>query len=68
MWQDIGTFLQLLAKNEYLAVVYDDATDIIVVQYEHNERIDAWGCANPVWMTSDEVELFDTFKDDCVEN
>ena len=54
MWKDITKFLEMLTKNEYIAVVYDDDTDIIVVQFEHNERTDAWGAANPVWITEEE--------------
>ena len=47
-------FLQILLGNEYLAVVYDDDVDIIVVQYEHNNRQDDWGSYNPYWITEDE--------------
>ena len=54
MWKDIAKFLQLLTKNDYVAVVYDDDTDIIVVQYNHDEHKDAWGVPNPYWITDDE--------------
>ena len=54
MWKDISNFLQILLSNDYLAVVYDDDTDIIVVQYEHNNKQDDWGSYNPYWITEDE--------------
>lgn len=57
MWKDISNFLQILLSNQYLAVVYDDDTDIIVVQYEHNNRQDDWGSYNPYWITEDEYYL-----------
>ena len=54
MWKDISTFLAILLKNDNIAVIYEDEVDIIVIQYEHDERIEAWGVANPHWITDDE--------------
>lgn len=54
MWKDIAKQLQLLIKNDYIAVVYDDDTDIIVIQYEHNEKHEGWGVSNPYWLTEEE--------------
>lgn len=54
MWKDISTFLAILLKNNNIAVIFEDEVDIIVIQYEHDERIEAWGLANPHWITDDE--------------
>lgn len=54
MWEDIKKLLNVLFANEYIAVIYQDEVGIVVVQFEHDERRDAWGCANPYWLTEDE--------------
>lgn len=56
MWQDIAKFLQLLTKNQYIAVVYDDDNDVIIIQYEHNEINEYWGDPNPRWLTDEEYD------------
>lgn len=61
MWKDIGTFLQLLVKNENVAVIRQEETDIIIIEYEHDENVDSWGCANPQWVTESEYyEMIDS--------
>ena len=62
MWQDIAKQLEILTKNNYVAIVYDDDVDIIVIQYEHDEHIEPWGCANPYWLTEEDVELLEQAK------
>ena len=52
MWKDITTFLQILFKQGMIAVVYDDDTDIIVVQYGYEDK--NWGDPYPYWLTEDE--------------
>lgn len=68
MWQDISEFLQILFQNEYIAVIYEEEVDIVIVQFEHSERLDAWGCANPYWITEEEYfdlrELKGDFEDE----
>lgn len=58
MWKDISTFLQMLFRNDNIAVVYDDDTDIIIVQYGHNNKVDDWGGYNPHWIDEDEYDDF----------
>ena len=36
----------------------DDDVGIIVIQYEHDETKEAWGCLNPHWMTEDKYWEF----------
>jgi len=55
MWADISKVLNILLKNDYITVVRDDDTDIIVIEFEHDEHKDAWGTVNPRWITDDEL-------------
>ena len=55
MWKDIATLLRIIVKNEHICEVYDDDTDIIVVNFGHDEKKDAWGCAYPHWLTEEEM-------------
>lgn len=55
MYADIGKFLKILFTNEQVAVVYEEEVGIIVVEYEHDERRDFYGIANPHWITEDEM-------------
>lgn len=33
LWEEVATILRILTKNEEICVVYDDDTDIIVIQH-----------------------------------
>lgn len=68
MWKDIGDFLYLLTKNKYVAVVYDDDVDIIVIQYEHDEKADPWGGPYPYWITQEEAWFIEDSFDTSSEN
>ena len=70
MWKDISAFLQMLFKNDYIAVIYDDDVDIVVIQYGHNENIEAWGVKNPVWVDLEDYEdyLFSKINKDVEED
>lgn len=63
MWKDISSFLQLLTKTNHIAVVYDDDADIIVIEFEHNERRDPMGYANPRWITEEEEWYLEQHKE-----
>lgn len=53
-WGYIAMFLQELMRNDYVATIMQDEVGIIAINYEHNERVDAWGCKNPYWLTEEE--------------
>lgn len=57
MWDDISTFIQILMRQNKIATIRQEERDIIIVEYENNERLNPLGCANPYWMT--EEEYFD---------
>lgn len=63
MWEDIARFLSTLMANEYIATIRRDEEGIFVIDYEHDESYDAWGCENPYWMTSDDHYDFECFKE-----
>lgn len=50
MWRDISSFIQLLVRNDYLAVIRDDDIDVIVVEYGHDENKEYWGCPRVEWV------------------
>ena len=55
MWHDIAQFIKLLLSNDYTMVIRDDDVNIIVIEYEHNELVEPWGCPNPHWFTEEEA-------------
>lgn len=59
MYDAIGKQIALLMKTENICVVYDDDTDIIVIEYEHNEKHDYFGVYQPMWLSPDEIEAIE---------
>ena len=57
MWEDITKFLVILMKNDQVAVIRDDDTDIIVIQYNHDEHKESWGSLNPYWITDEDYDV-----------
>lgn len=64
MYAAITKQLMLLMENDYVCKVYDDDTDIIVIQFEHNERKDFWGVSDLVWVTPEEAEMLEANRED----
>ena len=62
MWDDISTFIQVLMRQNMIATIRQEERDIIIVEYENNERLNPLGCANPYWMT--EEEYFNLIDDE----
>lgn len=61
MWNDIRDFMRMLMKNHQVCVIYDEGV-VVVVEYEHNESIEVFGCERPVWLSSDECELVEDYR------
>lgn len=61
MWQDISQFFQLLLKNEYMFVLYEDSADIVVIQYNYSINS---GLSDyvPRWITDDELYFLEDSK------
>lgn len=60
MWDDIGTFLRLLTKQGYTCKVYDDDTNIIVVEYDYSNP--EFGGPYLEWIENDEFDLIENYR------
>lgn len=54
LWYCVAEQLKLLCKAQYVATVYDDDNDIIVIKYSYKDE--AYGTPLPEWLTPDERE------------
>lgn len=63
MWKDISLFIQLLVRNNYLAVIRDDDVDVIVVEFGHDENKEYWGCPRVEWIEDSEDSDLNTYCD-----
>ena len=66
LFEVIGKQLQILLDSGYLAVVkYDEpGLGIVVIEFENNEKLDALGCYNPVWLNEEEEDfLLNNYKE-----
>lgn len=63
MYDAIGKQIALLMKTENICVIYDDDTDIIVIQYEHNEKRDYFGVYQPIWLAPHEIEAIELCRE-----
>ena len=57
MFEAIAKQLALLMENDYVCKVYDDDVDVIVIEFEHDEKRDAWGCDELCWLSPEEAEF-----------
>jgi hypothetical protein len=55
MYQAISKQLMILMENQYVCKVYDDDIDIVVLQFEHDEKKDYWGGMELRWLTQEEL-------------
>ena len=60
MWEDISKTLQILFRQGYKCEIYDDDVNIIVINYEYS---DGMGGPYLMWLTDDEAELVQNFRD-----
>ncbi len=63
MYNAIAKQIALLMENEYVCKVYDDDTDIIVIQFEHDNKKDDWGGEYLFWLTEEEVNLIERYRE-----
>lgn len=57
MWDDITAQLKILMRGEYILTMSME-DDLVVIDYDMDEFINAYGAANPVWMTAEQVSAF----------
>ena len=60
MWQDISDFLRILTKQGYACKLYDDDTNIIVVEYEYSNP--EFGGPYLEWLDDDELDLVENYR------
>lgn len=60
MWNDISTFLKLATKQGYVCKIYDDDTDIIVIEYWYAKP--DFGGPYLEWINDEEADLLDNFR------
>lgn len=58
LFKKVAAQLQILLEEKYIAVVrYDEpGLGIIVIEFEHDNNLDDWGNALPMWVTHEEAE------------
>lgn len=54
LWEKVGEQLKLLTEAGYICVVRDDDVNIIVIEFQHENR--ALGSAYPYWLYPEEEE------------
>ena len=66
LWHKVGEQLDLLTREGNICVVYNDdvSVGVVIIQYEHDDQHsgDGWGCANPYWLTPDDLDTL--YEDD----
>ena len=62
MFQAIAKQLALLMENEYVCKVYDDDIDIIVIEFDRDERICRYGGDELIWLSQDEIEALEDIR------
>lgn len=65
MFAAVAKQLAILMDNEYMCKVYDDDTDIIVIQYDYDTKKDsAWGGDELEWLTPEEMEVVENYREE----
>ena len=62
MFQAVAKQLALLMENDYVCKVCDDDTDIIVIEFDYDERRCRYGCDELVWLSQDEIEALEAIR------
>ena len=62
MFEAIARQLMILMENDYVCKVYDDDRDIIVIQFEENQRDEWMGLPELMWLTPEEVDVIEDYR------
>lgn len=63
MWDSISTFVQMLMKNNKVCSIHDEGV-VVVVEYEHDERIKCFGGPALCWLDEEEQELLYNYREE----
>lgn len=64
MFYAIAKQLAILMDNEYVCKIYDDDSDVIVIQFEHDNKKDDWGGEYLIWLTAEEMEVVENYREE----
>lgn len=64
MFEAIAKQLMILMENNYVCKVYDDDRDIVVIQFEDDQREEWAGLPTLMWLTDDEFEVIEDYRED----
>ena len=68
MYKDISDFTKMMLKYGNTCKVYLDDTNIVVVQFGHDEDREAWGSPKLEWITEEEAELLEDYRESVVSD
>ena len=60
LWKDVSDFLRLATKHGYVCKIWDDDTNIIVIEYSYKDP--EYGGPYLEWLNDDEADLVDNFR------
>lgn len=66
MYNDIGQFLNLILKNDNIATIHQEEDICTVIRYSHDDNIDYFGGATPVWLSDEEEQLVLDYRNEVV--
>lgn len=64
MFAAVAQQLDVLFKNNYICMVREEDFGIIVIEFEHDNRIVDYGSPRPCWLTSEELWELETMRED----
>ena len=56
--------LDVLLKNNYVCKVREDDFEVIVIEFEHDNRVFDYGTPNLYWLTNDEMWYVEERRND----
>ena len=66
MFEAITTVAKVLLNEGYVVLLrYDEpGLGIAVMEFEHDDNLSYWGVANPIWLTPEEIERYESEGDE----
>jgi hypothetical protein len=62
MFEAITKQLIILMENEYVCKVYHDDRDVIVIQFENDQKSQRLGLPELHWLTAEEVDVVNDYR------
>lgn len=58
----LGETILTLLREEEMVSIRDDDTDILILEHEHDNYKEYWGCPTCIWLEDDEVEVIENYR------